>query len=90
MSSKIFLILGPPASDALWCWIGVFKKKDSWKLPEWRKWPHLSVALDCGPDNMCGSYALEYGWDFYFDRFLDPSHGTNCDFDGGLKAVGLM
>ena len=60
-----------------------FQKKDSWKLSEWRKWPHLSAAMDCGPDNMCGSYALEYRWDFNFDRFPDPSHG-------GLKAVGLM
>ena len=46
--------------------------------------------MDCGPDGMCGSFALEYGWDFNFDRFPDPSHGTNCDFNGGLKAVGLM
>ena len=83
--------LGPPVSDVLWFWIGVFfRRRTLGKKTLWRTWPHLSCAMDCGPDGMCGSFALEYGWDFNFDRFPDPSHGTNCDFNGGLKAVGLM
>ena len=91
MSSKRWL-LNLDHQFQMSCGFGLsfFKKTDSWKKTMWRLWPHLSCAMDCGPDGMCASFALEHGWEFNFDGVPDPSHGTNCDFNGGLKAVGLM
>jgi hypothetical protein len=56
----------------------------AWAATAWARWPHLSIAMDCGSDGFCASFGLEYAWGFNIDRIPDQSHAINCDWDGAL------
>ena len=68
------------------CDVMFFKHDPS--LP-WQKWPHLSAAMDLGPDGNCGYHCLER-WppmQINCDMYNDNSHACTRDFYGmGKKA----
>ena len=50
-----------------------------WTPQNWRLWPWLGLALDQGPDNICGVMALIYKFFVNCDLMADPAHGANRD-----------
>ena len=60
-----------------------------WENRNWRVWPGVGVARDCGSDGNTGFHALLHhykinGWDS-----SDNNHCNQRSFDGGLRDFGL-
>lgn len=71
-----------------------FFKKDSSPSPvspwtSWRSWPHMTLAMDMGSDNM-SAYWWMVSEEIAISPVWDWSHGCSNDWKGMLRAVSLM
>ena len=64
-------------------------KKPQWAKSKWRTWPSVGLAVDSGPDVVCGGNALEYLWPCNLTKFPDEAHQKHRALDGALEACKL-
>ena len=72
--------------------LGAFIPNDTqgqWEIRNWRVWPGVGVARDCGSDGNTGVHALLHHYKMICWDWLDNNHCNQRSVEGGLRDVGL-
>ena len=68
---------------------GKEEHKDLWAPDAWETWPHMALATDQGPSDVCAKHALQYKFGVSVTHWSDLAHGANKDLQLAVKRAGL-